>query len=133
MMTKEVTVTFPGGKKVDAHFGEWTINTDQSVENGGENTAPNPFDLFFASLAACAGVYAQDFCHARKLSTDGLAVELRAERDAEKKLFTPVGIDITLPTDFPEKYRQAILKTVNLCTVKKHVLGQLDFDVRLAN
>jgi ribosomal protein S12 methylthiotransferase accessory factor len=48
-MKKEVNVTLPGGKKVHAHFGEWTIETDQSTDNGGDNTAPNPFDLFFAS------------------------------------------------------------------------------------
>jgi len=132
-MKKDISVTFPGGKRVDAHFGEWTIKTDQSVKNGGENTAPNPFDLFFAALAACAGVYAQDFCQARKLSTEGLAVRLQAERDEEKRLFTPICIDVTLPVDFPEKYRQAILKTVNLCTVKKHIVGQPELDVRLAN
>jgi ribosomal protein S12 methylthiotransferase accessory factor len=60
-------------------------------------------------------------------------VKLRTERDEERKLFTPICIDVTLPVDSPEKYRQAILKTVNLCTVKKHVLGQPEFDVRLAN
>ncbi len=132
-MKKDIAVTFPGGKKVDAHFGEWTVKTDQSVEKGGENTAPNPFDLFFASLAACAGVYAQDFCHSRELSTDGLAVRLQAERDEEKKLFTPITIDVTLPRAFPEKYRKAMLKAVGLCTVKKHIVGQPECDVRLVN
>jgi len=132
-MMKEVNVTFPGGKKVYANFGEWTVETDQSEKSGGENTAPNPFDLFFASLACCAGVYAQDFCHARKINTEGLAINLATERDEERKLFTPICIEVTLPQDFPEKYRNAILKSINSCPVKRHVLGQPEFDVRLAN
>ncbi len=132
-MKREVNVTFPGGKRVDANFGEWTVKTDQPEKSGGANSAPNPFELFFASLACCAGVYAQDFCHARKLGTEGLSISLATERDEEKKLFTPICIEITLPEGFPEKYRNAILKSVNSCPVKRHVLGQPEIDVRLAN
>ncbi|NQU40167.1 MAG: OsmC family protein [Lentisphaerae bacterium] len=129
---KDISVTFPGGKKVDAHFGAWTIQTDQPVADGGDNSAPGPFDLFFASLATCAGIYVLEFCLARELSTEGLAVRLRAERDAEKKLFTPIRIEITLPADFPPKYEKAILKTANLCTVKRHIVNPPEFEVVLA-
>ncbi|MBT3294685.1 MAG: osmotically inducible protein OsmC [Verrucomicrobia bacterium] len=132
-MQKKIAVSFPGGKKVDASFEGWTIHTDQSVKNGGDNTAPNPFDLFFASLAACAGFYALEFCQARELSTEGLAVQLDAARDPAKKLFTPIRIAITLPQDFPDKYRKAILKTANLCTVKKHIINTPEFEVVLAD
>ena len=132
-MNKEFSVTFPGGKRVDAHYNGFSVQTDQSVKNGGEASAPEPFDLFFVSLATCAGIYVLEFCQARDIATEGLAVNLHAERDEEKRLFTPIGIDITLPADFPEKYRKAILKTANLCTVKKHIIGQPEFDVRLLN
>ncbi len=132
-MAKTFSVTFPGGKRVDAHYNGFTVQTDQSVKNGGEGSAPEPFDLFFVSLATCAGIYVLEFCQSRELSTEGLAIQLHAERDEEKKLFSPIVIEITLPAGFPEKYRKAVLKTANLCTVKKHVVGQPEFDVRLAN
>jgi putative redox protein len=132
-MKKSVSVSFPGGKKVDARLGEWTVHTDQPAKSGGDGTAPNPFELFFASLAACAGFYALEFCQARELSTEGLAVQLDAERDEEKKLFTPIKIEVTLPTGFPEKYRKALLKSVNLCTVKKHIINTPEFEVVLVN
>ena len=130
---KEFSVTFPGGKRVDAHYDERTVRTDQSVKNGGEGSAPEPFDLFFVSLATCAGIYVLEFCDARALNTEGLAVRLQAERDEAKKLFTPIKIAITLPEAFPEKYRKAILKTANLCTVKKHIINTPEFEVVLAN
>ena len=44
-------VSFPGGKRVDAEWGSRVIRTDQSVAHGGNGTAPEPFDLFLASLA----------------------------------------------------------------------------------
>ena len=128
---KDITVTFPGGKRVDAHYDGRTVETDQSVKNGGEGSAPEPFDLFFVSMSTCVGIYVLEFCNSRKLNTEGLGVRLQAERDPEKKLFTPIRIEITLPADFPEKYHKAILRTANLCTVKKHIVTAPEFDVVL--
>ena len=130
---KDITVSFPGGKRVDAHYKGRTVRTDQSVKNGGEASAPEPFDLFFVSIATCVGIYVLEFCNARELPAEGLAVRLRAELDPEKKLFTPVEVAITLPSGFPEKYRRAVLKTANLCAVKKHILTPPEFKIVLAD
>lgn len=130
---KDITVSFPGGKRVDAHYGGRTVQTDQSVENGGEGSGPEPFDLFFVSMATCVGIYVLEFCSTRKLNTDGLGVRLQAQREPEKKLFTPIRIEVTLPAGFPDKYHKAILKTANLCTVKKHIVNPPDFDVVLSS
>ncbi len=128
---KDITVSFPGGKRVDAHYDGRTVKTDQSVKNGGEGSGPEPFDLFFVSMATCVGIYVLEFCDARNLNTDGLGVNLKAERDPEKKLFTPIRIEVALPEGFPEKYQNAILRTANLCTVKKHIVTAPEFDVVL--
>lgn len=129
--TKEIRVNFPGGKRVDAHYDGRTVHTDQSIKNGGEGSAPEPFDLFFVSMATCVGIYVLEFCAARNLNTVGLAVDLVSGFDPEEKRFPAVGIDITLPADFPEKYRKAIGRTANLCTVKKHILTPPKFVISL--
>ncbi|MBN1558041.1 MAG: OsmC family protein [Lentisphaerae bacterium] len=130
---KDITVTFPGGKRVDAHYNGRTVQTDQSVRNGGRGAAPEPFDLFFVSIATCVGIYVLEFCNTRHLDTGGLGVRLRAERNEEKKLYSPIRIELTLPAGFPAKYRTAILRTANLCTVKKHIMNPPEFDVVLAD
>jgi uncharacterized OsmC-like protein len=130
---KDIAVTFPGGKRVDAHFDGRTVQTDQSVKNGGEGSAPEPFDLFIVSMATCAGIYALEFCNARKLNTEGLGIRLQAHFDSEKKLFTPIRIEVTCPKDFPEKLKSAILRAVDLCTVKKHITTPPEFEVVLMN
>ncbi len=130
-MAKVIDVTFPGGKRVDAHYNGRVVKTDQSVKNGGEGSAPEPFDLFFVSMATCVGIYALEFCNARKLNTDGLGVQLVAEFNPEVKRYTNIKFKLTLPKDFPEKYTKAIIKTVNLCTVKKHITNPPDFEVEI--
>jgi putative redox protein len=59
LLTMEMRVCFPGGERVHADYGEYTIETDQPVRNGGDGSAPSPFDLFLASIATCAGIYAR--------------------------------------------------------------------------
>ncbi len=129
---KDVAVTFPGGRKIDASFDGYTVHTDLPPESGGEGSAPSPFDLFFAAIATCVGVYVQNFCISREIATDGLAIRLRADKDPERKLFTPICIEVTLPSGFPEKYHNAVLKAANLCAVKKHIMGQPEFEITLA-
>lgn len=130
---KDIRISFPGGKRVNAHYDGFVVQTDQSARNGGEGSAPEPFDLFFVSIATCVGIYALEFCNTRGLNTEGLGVRLQSERDAEQKRYTEIKIILSLPADFPEKYRPAIVRTADLCTVKKHILNPPAFAIELAD
>lgn len=116
-----IEVRFPGGRKVEAAFDGYRVVTDQPASSGGEGIAPSPFDLFLASVATCAGFYALRFCQERNLDTDGLKVSMETERDASRKKIVELKIAIDLPEKFPERYREAILRSVSQCPVKRHL------------
>lgn len=116
-----IEVRFPGGRKVEATFDGYHVVTDQPASSGGEGTAPSPFDLFLASVAACAGFYALRFCQERNLDTDGLKLSMETERDASRKKIVKLKIAIDLPESFPERYREALLRSVGQCPVKRHL------------
>ena len=116
-----IEVTFPGGMAVEGHVDGFVVPTDQPVCSGGGGTAPSPFDLFLVSIAACAGYYALRFCQERGLSTRGLRAALETERDDAHKRVATVRIAIDLPEGFPEKYRAALLRSINQCSVKRHL------------
>ena len=78
-------MSFPGGKKVDAHIKGFTVSTDQPERAGGEGTAASPFDLFLSSIATCAGIYALGFCQNKGLSTEGLKLTLDTEKNPETR------------------------------------------------
>ena len=121
-MATEMIIRFPGNKRVSAEFDGFTIVTDQPVDAGGDGEAPAPFDLFLASLGTCAGIFVLSFCLKRGIPTDGLEIRQTMEWDAVRHLATKIALEISLPKDFPEKYRESILKTAELCTVKRHLL-----------
>ena len=117
-MSSEMTVDFPGGRKVTAHYDGFDIDTDQGVDSGGEGTAPEPFDLFLASIATCAGYYVFKFCEGRSIPTDGISLHQSWERDDKNKLVR-IALRIRVPPDFPEKYHKALVRAANTCSVKK--------------
>lgn len=128
---RTMVLTFPGGVAVDASWKGHTIRTDQPERDGGENGAPSPFDLFLASIATCVGYYVVQFCRSREIETTDLKVEMSLSRDPEKKLVSSIDIDITLPAGFPDKYRDAVLRAADQCTVKRHLLDPPEISLNL--
>jgi ribosomal protein S12 methylthiotransferase accessory factor len=122
MSDQEIKVTFPGGLRVDAEYKGYTVRTDQPVHAGGEGTALSPFDLFLTSIATCAGFYAVAFCRERGISTEKAGVVIKMEKAPGSKMIERIAIEIQLPVEFPEKYIRAIIKSVDSCTVKAHIL-----------
>ena len=120
-MNNQIKTTFVEGLKIRTSVGKWDILTDQPVKDGGDDSAPNPFQLFLASLASCAGYYALTFCTSRKISTQGLGLDMFYTWDKKEKRVIRMNFEIELPEDFPEKYQDALVRAVEACTVKKHL------------
>ena len=122
-------ITFPGGVAVNTDYKGFITATDQPEVNGGNNSAPSPFDLFLSSLGSCAGFFALRFCQQRQLDTTGLRLTLDTERNAETKRLDKVKIVIHLPDNFPEKYHQSIIRATDQCAVKKAIDDPPEFNV----
>lgn len=116
---RPMAISFPGGVAVEADYKGFRILTDQSLEQGGSGNAPSPFDLFVAALGTCAGFYALRFCQERQISTAGLGLSLALEGGAHG--LAAVTFELRLPAGFPDKYRDAIVRAVGQCTVKRQL------------
>jgi putative redox protein len=125
-----ITVSFPGGQRVDAAVAGYVVRTDQPAAHGGGGSAPDPFSLFLASLATCAGFYVQAFCSTRSLSTQGMTLTQEVVYDESKRL-TEIIISIQLPPGFPERYVDAIQAAALSCKVKKALLAPPKVTVRV--
>ena len=122
-------ITFDGGKVITAHSHGHIIKTDQPVISGGQNTAPSPFELFLASIGTCTGIYVKSFCDNRKIPTDNIKIIQTSEYDEETGLPVNIKLDIKLPAEFPEKYKDAVISVAELCKVKKTIAAQPVFEI----
>ncbi len=125
----EMVIEFPGGAKVDASFGGFTVKTDQPPSGGGDGSAPTPFSLFLASMGTCAGIYVLGFCKQRGLPTEGIRIVQRSHTNPSTRLVETVELEIQVPPTFPERYYDALINSANLCAVKKHLEHPPKFDV----
>jgi ribosomal protein S12 methylthiotransferase accessory factor len=119
-MSMSMEIYFPGGRKVYSDYKGFTIKTDQSKEDGGDNSAPPPSDLFFASIGACMGIYALDFCEKRKIDPGQVKLSVELQSHEKTHMVEKMIFNIDLGPDFPQKYTSALIRSMKLCYVKKH-------------
>jgi putative redox protein len=127
----KIEVTFEGKKKINANFNGFEVKTDQDFDAGGENSAPSPFELFLASIATCAGIYVKSFCDIRKLPTENIKIFQESVHDLLTHMVIEIRININLPDDFPEKYKEPLINVVNMCKVKQHIGNPPRIDIIL--
>ncbi|WP_299029390.1 OsmC family protein [uncultured Thermanaerothrix sp.] len=128
----EMIIDFPGGARVDAHFGPYTVKTDQPPMGGGEGSAPTPFAVFLASIGTCAGIYVLGFCRQRGLPTEGMRIIQRVRSNPLTGLVDEVELEIQVPPTFPQKYYDALVRSAEQCAVKKHLERPPRFNVYTA-
>jgi putative redox protein len=128
-MTMEMQIHFPGGKRVTASYKGFSVETDQPQSEGGNGLAPEPYDLFLSSLGTCAGVYIVYFCESRNISTEELSMTLRFERNESSHLVEKIAIKVHLPSGFPDKYRKAVIRAAQMCTVKRSLAHPPEIEV----
>ncbi len=126
---RELVITLPGGRRVDARIGQHVLHTDQPLDNGGSDTAASPFELFLASIGTCAGIFVQGFCAARNIPFENIRIHERVQLD-DHGVMQGVDLAIHLPPDFPARYREAVVQVVEQCSVKRAIAAQPKFTVR---
>lgn len=125
----DMEIIFGDGMKVDALFKEFKIETDQPQNAGGDASAPQPVDLFLASIGTCAGQYVLSFCKQRSIPTKGIKLILHIQKNDLSHMVEKINIEIILPSDFPVKYKDTVAQAADLSIVKKHLFNPPVFKV----
>jgi putative redox protein len=120
----EMIIDFPGGSRVDAHFRDHTVATDQPPVD----SAPMPFEIFLASIGTCAGIYVLGFCKQRNLPTEGISIVQR-NHAAMNGMVEKIDLEIQVPPTFPMQYYDALVRSAELCKVKKTIEHPPVFEV----
>ena len=106
-----------GAVASSVQLGSHTLVFDQpATVPGGGDLGPSPLDVLAATVGACAHYFAAAFLQARKLSTEGLRVEVDAEKMREPSpRFGKLSIHVVLPVGVPEHYLPQIERAVRNC------------------
>ena len=125
----DMLINFPGGARVDAQYGEFTIKTDQSIYGGGNGEAPTPFSLFLASMGTCAGIYVLNFCKQRGLQTEDIQIVQRVHASKDSHMVEKIELIIQVLEKKKKKYHSSLIRAAQLCAVKKHLEQPPEFEI----
>jgi putative redox protein len=93
------------------------------------DSAPMPFELFLASIGTCAGIYVLGFCRQRNLPTEGIRIIQRNHANSHG-MVEKIDLDIQVPPTFPAQYYDALVRSAELCKVKKTLENPPKFEVK---
>jgi putative redox protein len=124
---EEIVFTLPGGCRVDARFGEHVLHAEQPGEVSCDSLI-SPFQLFLSSIGTCAGFLVHSFCISRGIDFTEIQILERMQNDAAGGL-EAIELELQLPAEFPEKYRGAIARAVEQCSVTRAIQAHPVFRV----
>ena len=119
----EMNISLGPDQRVTARWDGFEVTTDQPPSQGGQGSAPSPFELFLVSLGTCTFYYVLDFCRVRDIPTDGISVVQRLITSEDGKEEKAIEMEIILPPEFPTKYDKAVVRTASMCHVKKTIMN----------
>ena len=92
----------------------------------------NPLEAFYASLAACAIVFAKKACKSLGIKPEGIAVECKPFAGPGGPLtLSKFKTEVRFPAEFTAEQKAAILDSIAHCAVKEIVIdgASIDFQV----
>jgi putative redox protein len=117
-----LTANHEGGAAFHMQCRGHHVRVDQPADNGGNDSAMTPPELFAASLAGCVGYYVANYCNQASISTEGLQVSCDWDTADKPKRIGEVAIRVTLP-GMPASRRKAVERVASSCllhTTLKH-------------
>jgi len=112
-----VYVDYVGGMKFVVHHRDLELVTDQPADQGGENTALTPAEIFIASLGACVGVYIVAFARRHDIAVEGLRIEVGYDVVEGPRRAGRVGLQVKLPQPVSPADRAALQRAAETCFV----------------
>jgi len=98
-------------------LGQHELVFDQpAAVPGGGDRGPSPLDVLVASVAACMHYFAAAYLHGRGLSTEGLAVEVEAQKErVPVSRIASFSMTVRLPPGVSERQVAGIHRAMKSC------------------
>ena len=114
---KPIVISWDGGVRFTADIRGHKVTVDQPVKGGGEDRAPMPLELLPTALGTCVALYVQQFLVTRGLDPAGMTVEVGALGAPNPNRIGRFDVEVKIPGGVPEKYRDAVKRAAEGCTV----------------
>jgi putative redox protein len=114
--------------------GPHVLHADESIEFGGNDAGPNPYELLLAALGACTSMTVGTYAERKKWPLRGVRVSLShskvhaedcVECDTKVGLVDRIELRISFIGDLSEEQKRKLLEIADKCPVHRTLVSQL--------
>jgi putative redox protein len=118
----EVKIQHLGNVKFEAIARGHRVVCDQPPANGGADAGMTPPEFLLVSLGTCAGFYAAQYLKLHSLPTEGLEINVSAEKAKAPARLGTFRIEVIAP-GLDERHEAGILRAVRACLIHNTLLN----------
>ena len=110
-------IEYAGGMKLVVRHRGLEAVTDQPRDQGGDDTAMTPTELFVAALGSCAGVYVLNFAKRHYIPVDGMTIQVEYTYAERPRRVGSVEVRVKMPKRADQQYRAPLQRAAEQCLV----------------
>ena len=127
----EVNIKHIGKTRFQIQAREHVIESDQPLENGGDDSAMTPPELLLAAMGACAAFYGMQFLLSRKLANNGLEIQVTAEKLLDPARLGNFVVNVKSPVTLTGDQKTAMQRSVHRCLIHQTMTSKPQIEVRM--
>jgi uncharacterized OsmC-like protein len=122
--TEAMSVHFIAAERYQVAVRGHRFAVDQPVEDGGNDSAPTPVELFIASLVTCVAFYAGRYLTRHGYPRDGLGVSVSYDMAQDRPArVAAIRMTVQVPAQLPAGRWAALQAVAAHCTVHNSLVN----------
>lgn len=127
----EVKVTHDEKMRFRIQARQHVVESDQPVENGGDDSAMTPPELLLAAIGSCAAFYGMQFLLSRGLAGSELEIKVTAEKLNIPARLGNFVVHVNSPVSLTDNQTTALQRSVLHCLVHQTMMSKPQVEVRV--
>lgn len=109
----------PGSMKHRIHVRSHEIIADEEAANGGEDSGPNPHDLYDSALGACKALTMLWYAKRKQIPVESIDVSVERDASNERNGTYRLKTLVALGGDLSDAQREELLNVAKKCPLHK--------------
>lgn len=118
-MTLNLQKSDSGTYRQTISIHQHTVFSDVAAALGGEDSAPDPHDLYDASLAACKAITLLMYAKRKTMPLTSVDIEIERDNSRETKGVYVLNVSLKLNGELDDKQRQSLAAIADKCPIHK--------------
>ena len=107
-----------------------TLTVDETHQDGGDDTGPDPQEMLAVSLSSCVAITVEMYARRKGWNIGDVECEVEYE-PAQRGSPTKFHLILRLPKELPEEQRERLMQIAAKCPVHRTLEGEVMFEESL--